>query len=115
MAAVDEDGELDASRPAVLEERLDRGADRAAGVEDVVDEDAGHPAQVEVERGRVDDRLLGCPAAVSSRWKVMSTAPSADLLPAPLLDQCGQPLGERDAAGVDADERDAARGRRCAR
>ena len=31
-----------------------------------------------------------------------------DLLPAPLLDQAGEPLGDRDAAGVDADEGDLA-------
>ena len=60
MAAVDEDGELNARRPAALEERLDRSPDRASRVEDVVDEDAGHPGQVEVECGRVDDRLLLC-------------------------------------------------------
>src|ERR671937_1190017 len=35
VAAVDEHGELDAGRPAVVEERLDRRANRAAGVEDV--------------------------------------------------------------------------------
>src|SRR5215207_4783205 len=39
MAAVDQDGELDTGRAAVLEERVDRGADRAARVEHVVDED----------------------------------------------------------------------------
>ena len=60
VTAVDEDGELHARGPAVLEQRLDRGADRAARVEDVVDEDAGLPAQVEVERRRVHDRLRGC-------------------------------------------------------
>ena len=31
-----------------------------------------------------------------------------DLLPAPLLDQRGEPLGDRDAAGVDADQREPA-------
>ena len=39
VAAVDEDRELHARRPAVVEERVDRRADRAARVEDVVDED----------------------------------------------------------------------------
>src|SRR4051812_46519265 len=38
VAAVDQDGQLDPLRPAVVEERLDRGADRAPRVEDVVDE-----------------------------------------------------------------------------
>src|SRR5690242_14505518 len=38
VAAVGEAGELHARGSAVVEQRLDRGADRAAGVEDVVDE-----------------------------------------------------------------------------
>src|SRR5919107_3126037 len=39
MPTVDERGKLDALGPAIVEQRLDRRADRAAGVEDVVDED----------------------------------------------------------------------------
>ena len=58
MAAVCDDGELDPVGPSVGEERLDRGADRPARVEDVVDEDDRHPGEGEVERRRVDDRLL---------------------------------------------------------
>src|SRR6266540_2498645 len=57
VAAVDEDGELDPVGAAVVEERLDRGADRAAGVEDVVDEDDGLALERKVERRRADDRL----------------------------------------------------------
>src|SRR6266496_2259948 len=57
VAAVDEAGELDAGGPSVIEERLDRGPDRAAGVEDVVDEDAGAALEREVERRRADNRL----------------------------------------------------------
>ena len=57
VAAVDEHGELDARGPAVVEERLDRGADRAAGVEDVVDEDARPALEREVELRRADERL----------------------------------------------------------
>ena len=44
-------------RAAVVEERLDRGTDRAAGEEDVVDEDDGAAGEVEVDVGGVDDRL----------------------------------------------------------
>src|SRR5947208_10711885 len=54
VAAVDEHGELDALGPSVVEERLDRGPDRAARVEDVVDEDDGLALEREVERGRAD-------------------------------------------------------------
>src|SRR3989441_5931091 len=49
MPAVDEDGELDPLGAAVVEQRLDRGADRAAGVEDVVDEHDRLPLEREVE------------------------------------------------------------------
>src|ERR687885_158880 len=50
VAAVDEDGELDPIGPAVVEQRLDRGADRPARVEDVVDEHDRLPLEREVER-----------------------------------------------------------------
>src|SRR5581483_4685750 len=40
VAAVGDDGELHAGRTAVVEERVDRGPDRPAGREHVVDEDA---------------------------------------------------------------------------
>ena len=112
VAAVGEHGELDARGPAVVEERLDRGADRAAGVEDVVDEDArcGPRAGSRAScRGRAAAACSGASPPrtwTSSRWKVMSSAPSVDLDAAALLDQAAQALGERDAARVDADERD---------
>ena len=69
MAAVAEDGELDPFGAAVVEERLDRGADGAAGEEDVVDEDDGAPGEVEVDVRVVDDRLgrSGAGAPTSSR------------------------------------------------
>src|SRR5262249_36184790 len=57
VAAVDEHGELDAIGAAVVEQRLDRGADRPSGVEDVVDEHDRLPLEREVERRRADDRL----------------------------------------------------------
>ncbi len=42
----------------------------------------------------------------SSRWKVMSTAPRAGVDAGALLDQAREPLRERDAAGLDPDERE---------
>ena len=107
VTTVDEDGELDAGRPAALEERLDRGANRPAGVEHVVHEHTRRSAEIEVHRGRVDDGLLGTgDDVVPVEGDVDGT--ERDLLPAPLLDQTGEPLRERDAAGMDADERQAA-------
>src|SRR5919204_2075162 len=53
-AAVAGDGQLDAGGTPVVVERLDRGPDRASGVEDVVDEHDGLALEREVERGRAD-------------------------------------------------------------
>src|SRR5438876_10028370 len=65
MSPVDEDGELDPPRPAVVEQGLDRRADCPARVEHIVDEDDGLPFEREVECGRADDglRMPGCVAA----------------------------------------------------
>src|SRR5919108_922208 len=52
VASVGEDGELDPFGTAVVEERLDRGSDRPARVENVVDEDAGPALEREVEPRR---------------------------------------------------------------
>src|SRR5581483_6058520 len=57
VAAVADDCELDAGGPAVVEERLDRRADRPAGVEDVVDEHARLALEREVDPRRADERL----------------------------------------------------------
>src|SRR5919204_988876 len=45
VAAVGEHGKLHARGAAVVEERLDGGANRSPRVEDVVDEDARHPVE----------------------------------------------------------------------
>ncbi len=58
VAAVREHGQLNPRRPAVVEEGVDRGPHRAAGVEHVVDKDDRPPREVEVEVGVVDDRCV---------------------------------------------------------
>src|SRR5919106_2473764 len=110
VAAVGEDRELDAGRAAVVEERLDRGADRPTGVEDVVDEDAGPALQREVELGGTDERLRvpgGLTGADLDVVPVEGDVDGADrhLDAGALLDQPAQPVGEWHAARVDADER----------
>src|SRR5262249_26563670 len=57
VAAVGEDGELDAVGAAVVEQRLDGGAHGATGVEDVVDQHHGHVVERELNVRGVDDRL----------------------------------------------------------
>ena len=57
MAAVDEHDQLDGARPAEVDERVERGANRPAGVEHVVDQQ--DPPVVDRERnlGAAHDRL----------------------------------------------------------
>ena len=52
QAAVGEHRQLDPRRTAVVEERLDRGADGPAGEEDIVDDDDGRPVEREVRCDR---------------------------------------------------------------
>src|SRR4051794_40966512 len=105
VAAIDEDGELDARGPAVVEQRLDGGADRAPGVEDVVDEDAGAALEREVERGRADERLRVERRLAAAHLDVVSVEGDVDraergALAGELLDQAPEALRERDAAGL---------------
>ena len=120
VAAVGDDGELDARGAAVVEERLDRGADRAAGVEDVVDEDARAPLEGEVELRLADERLRVQGRLAAAHVDVVAVEgdverPEVDLDAAELLDQPAEAVRERDAARVDADERDATRAPRSPR
>jgi hypothetical protein len=112
VAAIGEDGELHAVGAAVAEERLDRRADRAAGVEDVVDEDACHSLEREVERRRAYERLGVAGWLASTDVDVVAVKrdvelAEGDLVPAQVGDPAAQPLGERHAAGVNPNERDA--------
>src|SRR5438105_1554357 len=111
VAAVDEDRQLDARGAAVVEERVDRRPDRAAGVEDVVDEDAGAAFEREVELGGADDGLRVEGRLAPANPDVVAVerdvdGPERDLLLAPLRDQPAQAVGERPTARLDADERD---------
>ena len=113
VAAVGEHGQLDALGPAVVEERVDRRADRPAGVEDVVDEDARHSLEREVERRRADERLRVPRRLAAAHVDVVAVEGDVELAERDLgrrsssLDPAAQPLRERHAARVDADERDA--------
>ena len=111
VAAVDEHGELDARGPAVVEQRLDRRADRAAGVEDVVDEDDRPSVEREVELRRADERLRRERRLAAADGDVVAVEGDVDgaergLDAGALLDQAREPPRERDAAGLDPDERE---------
>ncbi len=111
VAAVDEDRQLHARRPAILEQRVDRGADRAAGEEDVVDEDDRLPFEREVELGAADDGLRMKRRPTAAHEHVVAVEGDVDradrdLDTRALLDERAQAVRDRDAAGVDADERE---------
>src|SRR5882757_2512800 len=104
VAAVAEDGELDPLGAAVVEEGLDRGADRAAGEEDVIDQDDRALGKVEVDVGVVDDRLRGGGAgadivAVEGDVDVADRQVGA----CQLTEESVEATGQDRAAGVDAD------------
>ena len=105
VPAVDERRQLDAPGAAVVEEGLDRRAGRAAGEEDVVDQDHGAALEVEVEVRGVDDR---CRAGLAAVHVVAVEGDidvaQRDLGAAELADQRVQAARQQGAAGVDADQ-----------
>jgi hypothetical protein len=112
VAAVGEDGELHARRPAVVEERLDGGTNRPTGVEDVVDEHAGLALEREVELGRADERLSAPRRLAGAHLDVVAVegdvqVAERELMAAELGDPAPDSLRERNTAGLDADECDA--------
>src|SRR5215204_1480886 len=110
MAAIREAGELDARRPAVVEECIDRRADRAAGVEDIVDEDDGAALERELELRRAEDRLGVARWLAATDLDVVAVEGDVqraeiELSSGEILDQAAEPMRQRDAARLDADER----------
>ncbi len=103
MAPVDEDGELHRAGAAEVAEGVERGADGAAGEEDVVDED--DEAAVEVVTGDLGaaDRAGGLhPQVVAVHGDVEGT--DRDLRAGDLFELGGQPAGQVHTAGGDAEE-----------
>ena len=111
MAAVDEHGELDARRPPELQQRVDGSANRPPRVEHVVHEHDRLALERERDARRPDDRLATRGPAAVAHVDVVAMEGDVEraeleLRPAPLGDQTAQARGERDAASLDADERD---------
>jgi aminopeptidase len=110
VAAVGEHCELDARRAAVVEQRLDRRADRAAGVEDIVHEHAGHPVEREVELRVPDERLSVLRGLTAAHVDVVAVEGDVELSERDLATgEVGDPtpkaVRERDTSRVDPDER----------
>src|SRR5262245_23944522 len=111
VAAIDEDGELDPVRAAVVEQGFDRRANRSAGVEDVVDEDDGLAFEREVERSRTHDRLRVPRGAAAADLNVVAIERDVDRTEGrrgsrPLFDEPAKSLCEGHAARLDSDQRD---------
>src|SRR5919202_6160414 len=111
MAAVRQHGQLDTRWPAVVEECLDRGADRPACVENVVDEDAGHPVEPEVELRVADEGLRVLRRLAAADLDVVAVEgdielSERDIAAGEVRDTSAQALRKRDAARVDSDESD---------
>ena len=108
VAAVDEHRQLHRARPADVAQRVQRRADRAAGVEDVVDEDDQRAVDAALGDRGVLERAgrLGVEVVAVER-DVEGAAGDGDA--GELVDLVGEPGGERDAAGRDAEEDDARR------
>jgi hypothetical protein len=105
VTAVGEHGELHAGGPAVGEQRLDRGADRAARVEDVVDDHDRHPVDVEGDVAGVDDRLVVAAAdVVAVEGDVDVAVRQAGV--EQVLDERVDAPAEHRAAAVDPDDRE---------
>ena len=107
VAAVGQHGELHARGAPVVEQRLDRRAHRAAGVEHVVDEHDRVVLEPEAQVRRVDrgvDRPGGHVVAVERDVDVAER----DLLVQQVADEPVQAGGEVRAAAVDAHEGDGA-------
>ena len=111
MTAVDEHRELDPGRPTELEQRVQRGSDRAAGREDVVDQDDRSVLEREVEGRAADERLRARGRGAVADGDVVAVEgdverADVDLDAAALGDETREPVRQWDAAGVDADQCD---------
>ena len=104
VPAVDEHGEPYGGGPAEVVHRVERGPDRAAGEEHVVDEH--HDLAVDAagrHLGLVRARGSGC-LRRSSRYIVTSSLPTATATPSTAGDPLGDPAGEGHPAGGDAEQ-----------
>ena len=102
VAAVDQDRELHRAWAAELGERVERGADGAAGEEHVVDQHHDPPADVDGDLGGAERRDRAEADVVAVEGDVERA--DRDLTAFELLDGGGQAAGDRGPAGVEADE-----------
>ena len=103
VAAVDEHGQLDAGRPAEVDQLVERGAHRPAGEQYVVDEHDRAPVDREEDVGALRDRLRGEAREVVPVQRDVERA-DGGLGARRLRDRPREAPGERHAAGAHAHE-----------
>lgn len=105
VTAIDEDGELDGAGTAVVHERIESGADGAAGVQHVVDEDhATTLERVAGDLGLADHGLRQARGSVVTVQRDVDGAAHRRGQLAGLLEQPSQAIRERHSGRADADE-----------
>ena len=102
-AAVDQHGQLDRARPAVVHQRVERGPHGAAGEQDVVHQHHGGALELEGQLGGADHRpWQPGEHVVAVQGDVDGAERRAPALDA--LDELDQAGGQVQAAGADADQ-----------
>src|SRR5579862_3735328 len=101
MAAIDEDGELNAAGTTVIEQRVERGAHSASGVKNIIAKYDIAAFDVESYRARRDDWPNASRGQVIAiELDVESASIDRSLLDA--RDEFAKPLGQRNAAALDS-------------
>src|SRR5579862_7782088 len=105
MAAVDQHTERDALGAAEVEEAVHGGADGAAGVQDVIDEDEVHLVDSEANvRGLQNGVSCNLREVIAVKSNVQSAYGDVDAVDA--AHGLGDALGQRHAAAADTDQRE---------
>lgn len=104
MSSVDQDGQLHRTGPTQVREPIEGCSHRAAGVEDIVDEDDGAAPDVDRDR-RATQTGTGAPVEVVPVQPDVQL-PYRDLHPFEPFDALGDGVSEWDSPGVDTDQDD---------
>src|SRR5687768_6243907 len=104
MTPVDQDRELDHARAPEIDERVERGADRPSGEQHVVHEDDGLALDRERDVGPAHHRRAPHGEIVAIERDVERA--DREVAAVNLRDLRDEAMGERDAPGPQADERD---------
>ena len=105
VAAIDQNRQLDARRPAKVHQRVERGADRPAREKHVIHEDHGLVGDIKIYACFANDRLVGNERQVVP-VKVDVENAAGDRFLFDGLDGQFEAVGKDNPAGADADQAD---------